>query len=174
MEHVVLHRRDRSYVPWPQPARLPDGRLTVGITESSTNQHSAVGLLGGWTVLESRDDGRSWVSDGRPRRSPELARRHDPREGGPFRRRDARRQLPCAPARSGGSYGRPSGCRDANERLGRYAKVGVTVDGEGKILVGGQKLFAQRSTDGGPDVEPPRVGGARVSDTSCRSAAGRS
>ena len=39
--------------------------------------------------------------------------------------------------------------RDVNERLGRYAKVGVTVDDEGKILVGGQKLFAQRSADGG-------------------------
>ena len=66
MEHVALHGQDGSCVPWPQPARLADGRLAVGMTESSTGQHAAAGLLGNWTVLASRDDGRTWSLTGDP------------------------------------------------------------------------------------------------------------
>ena len=148
MEHVVLHKRDGSYVPWPQPAKLPDGRLTVGITESPASQHPAVGLLGDWTVLESRDEGRTWSATDDPSAPQSWP-------GATTREKEDR----FAAVMPDGSYLCAGATawelwpverlRDANERLGRYAKVGVTVDGEGKVLVGGQKLFAQRSTDGG-------------------------
>ena len=148
MEHVVLRKRDGFYVPWPQPAKLPDGRLTVGITESPASQHPAVGLLGDWTVLESRDEGRTWSATDNPAVPQSWP-------GGTTREKEDR----FAAVMPDGSYLCAGATawelwpverlRDANERLGRYAKVGVTVDGEGKVLVGGQKLFAQRSTDGG-------------------------
>lgn len=148
VEHVVLHKRDGFYVPWPQPAKLPDGRLTVGITEASMSAHAAASVLGDWTVLESRDDGRTWA----PTDDPSVPQNWP---GGTTREKEDRfaSVMPDGSYLCAGSTGWElwpvERLREASERLGRFDKEGVTVDGAGKILVGGQKLFAQRSTDGG-------------------------
>ena len=162
MEHVVLHKRDGFYVPWPQPARLPDGRLTVGITESSTGQHAAVGLVGDWSVLESADDGRTWSADGRPQRAPQSW------PGGTTREKEDRFAaiMPDGSYLCAGSTGWElwpvERLRDVNERLGRYAKVGVTVDGRGQDTRRGPEAVRPALCRRRPDMEPPRVDRARV------------
>lgn len=148
METFVIHSQEGSYVPWPQLSKLSGDKLSVGVTTSPTSQHPAVGLVGDWMTLESNDLGSSWL----PNNDPKIPHNWP---GATTREKQDRFAdvMPDGSYLCAGSTGWElwpvDNLRDANENLRRYAKVGITHEGEGKILVGGQRLFAQRSTDRG-------------------------
>ena len=57
MKHLTIFREQGVYGAFPILNQLPDGRLTVGFSHSTFHDHF---LLGKWTMLESKDEGKTW------------------------------------------------------------------------------------------------------------------
>ena len=57
MKHLTIFREQGVYGAFPILNQLPDGRLTVGFSHSTFHDHF---LLGKWTMLESKNEGKTW------------------------------------------------------------------------------------------------------------------
>ena len=57
MEHLNIFREQGVYGAFPILNQLPDGRLTIGFSHSTFHDHYG---LGKWTILESKDEGKTW------------------------------------------------------------------------------------------------------------------
>ena len=165
MKHTILYKRDGYYAGFPVLDHLPDGRLTVGIPVSPFHDHYAIG---NWVVRVSEDEGETWT-DTDDSRLPQNWRGASPREK--YDRFAA--VMPDGTYLCAGSVGwevweatqrehaeaqgltvRPHPGRTTQRGVGstdrRYEETGwQPALLEDKIVVGGHKLFVQRSTDGG-------------------------
>lgn len=149
IEHTVIYRRDGYYCSFPQLDHLPDGRLAVVVPVSSFRDHTVVWsseACDEWVVLVSTDQGTTWQETDDP------AVPYNWPTGLPR----ARKSGCSAAVMPDGSYvitGAESwqlwssGRREEAEGQGRAVRA-HPVDA-GAILVGGQEMFSQRSTDGG-------------------------
>jgi len=140
-EHVIIRKRAGRYIPFPQLDLLPDGRLAVGVWDAPFPSHYGDG---DWAVMSSVDGGHTWMDDDDP--------------GIPFNwpgsstREKADRLavvLPDGARLAAGTVGWEywSAERRAEaeaRRLGVYPH-----EDPDTIVVGGHRLFVQRSHDGG-------------------------
>lgn len=142
MRHTILYKRDGYYGGFPVLDHLPDGRLTVGIPVAPFHDHYAIG---DWVVLVSEDEGETWTETGAPM-LPQSWPGTSPRE----------RYDRFATVMSDGSYlctgsvgwevWQTERQEEAEAQRRRVARHPAD---ESKVIVGGQRLFVQRSSDGG-------------------------
>ena len=142
MNHTILYKRDGFYAGFPVLIHLPDGRLTVGVPVSPFHDHYGIG---DWVVLMSADDGETWTETDDPM-LPHNWPGTSPREK--YDRFAA--VMPDGSYLCAGSVGWEVW---AAERRADAAAQGLTAHSHpadnDAILVGGRKLFVQRSTDEG-------------------------
>ena len=142
MKHTILYKRDGYYAAFPVLNHLPNGRLTVGIPVSPFHDHYAIG---DWVVLVSEDEGQTWTETGDPT-LPQNWPGTSPRE----------KYDRFAAVMSDGSYLCAGSVgwevwpaerqEDAEEQGLRVTQHPVD---ESRVIVGGRKLFVERSTNGG-------------------------
>ena len=146
MTHRVLYKREGIYGGFPVLACLPDGGLTVGIPASPFPDHYG---LGDWIVLLSEDQGETWMEtwdSSTPQRWPGSS----PREK--YDRFAA--VMPDGTFLAAGSVGWEVW---PTQRQEEALKQGLVVrehpSSSDSVIVGGRKLFVQRSRDGGKTWE---------------------
>ena len=149
MKHTVIYKREGYYCSFPQLDHLPDGRLAVVVPVSSVRDHTVVWsseACDEWVVLVSTDEGETWEETDDPT-VPYNWPTGLPR---------ARKSGCSAAVMPDGSYvitgAEPwqlwaADRRPEAEEQGRSVRAHPVDDGA--ILVGGQEMFSQRSTDGG-------------------------
>ena len=145
MKHTIISKRSGWYTAFPQLYSMPDGRHTVGVPASPFSDHFHVDRRSQFLVFESRDDGESWQESDDPE-IPYNWPGQNPRE----------RYDRFADVMSDGSYlcaGSvgwqiwPVERREEAEGMGLVVRPHqLEAD---SIVVGGHKMFVQRSTDGG-------------------------
>ena len=145
MQHSIISKRDGWYTAFPQLYRFPDGRLAVGVPASPFSDHFAVDRRVEFVVVESRDGGATWTATDDPT-IPYSWPGTTPRE-----RYDRFADImPDGSFFCAGSVGweiwpvERSAEAKAQGLLVRPHQLGDDV-----VIVGGHKLFTQRSTDGG-------------------------
>lgn len=156
MKHTIIYKRDGFYAGFPVLTHLSNGRLTVGIPVSPFHDHYAIG---DWVALVSVDEGETWTETDDATLPPNW-HGTSPREK--YDRFAA--VLIFALTRNGANLDMmPDGsylCAgsvgwevwEASRRADAEAQ-GLLVRphpaDESAIVVGGHKLFVQRSTDEG-------------------------
>lgn len=142
MNHAILYKREGFYAGFPVLTHLPDGRLMVGIPVSPFHDHYAIG---DWVVLVSEDEGETWRESDHPT-LPYNWPGTSPREK--YDRFAA--VMPDGSYLCAGSVGWEvwSAERKA-EAEAQGLIVGPHPTGDDTIIVGGNKLFVQRSADEG-------------------------
>lgn len=143
MQHFVIFKQDGYYSGMPNVDRLADGRLVVGARVQTFAEH---GLVGEWRTFVSSDDGATWQQDDDPT-IPYNWPGSSPRE----KLERLERILPDGTYLCAGSVGLEEW---PAERLAEVEALGLQMrvhpfDPENTLLVGGHKLFVQRSTDRG-------------------------
>ena len=142
MDHKTLYKRDRWYGAFPVLDDLPDGRLTVGNPVSPFLDHYAVG---DWVVQVSEDEGESWTETDDstlPQNWPGASTREIYDR---FAAVMGDGSWLCA-----GSVGWeawPAGRKADAEARGLIVRPHPS--DEGQVMVGGHRLFVQRSADKG-------------------------
>ena len=145
MRHTIISKRRGWYTAFPQLYSLPDGRQAVGVPASPFSDHFHVDRRSQFLVFESRDDGESWHESDDPA-IPYNWPGQNPRE----------RYDRFADVMPDGSYlcaGSVGWQIWPVDRRGEAEETGLVVrphqlDAD-SIVVGGHKMFVQRSTDGG-------------------------
>ena len=146
MKHTTISQRRGWYTAFPQLYSMPDGRQAVGVPASPFSDHFHVDRRSQFLVFESR--GRRGVMAGvrRPGHSVQLARPEPSRE-----RYDRFADvMPDGSYLCAGSVGWqiwPAERRGEAEEMGLIVRP-HQVDAD-SIVVGGHKMFVQRSIDGG-------------------------
>ena len=142
MKHSIIYKRDGHYAGFPVLMPLTDGRLSVGIPVSPFHDHYAIGE---WVVLVSDDEGETW-SETEDANVPHTWPGESPRE----RYDRLATILPDGSFLCTGTVGWEVWTADRQseaESLG-YATRDHPAESS-QIIVGGHRLFTQRSTDGG-------------------------
>ena len=145
MKHTIISRRRGWYTAFPQLYSMPDGRQTVGVPASPFSDHFHVDRRSQFLVFESRDDGESWEESDDPA-IPYNWPGQNPRE-----RYDRFADvMPDGSYLCAGSVGWqiwPAERRSEAEGMGLVVRP-HQLDAD-SIVVGGHKMFVQRSTDRG-------------------------
>ena len=145
MKHTMISRRRGWYTAFPQLYSMPDGRQAVGVPASPFSDHFHVDRRSQFLVFESRDDGESWQESDDPA-IPYNWPGQNPRE-----RYDRFADvMPDGSYLCAGSVGWqiwPAERREEAEGMGLVVRP-HQVDAD-FIVVGGHKMFVQRSTDRG-------------------------
>ncbi|MCZ6676640.1 MAG: sialidase family protein [Candidatus Poribacteria bacterium] len=146
MNHTILYKQDGFYGGFPVLTHLPDGRMTVGIPVAPFHDHYGIG---DWVVLVSEDEGETWTETDDPA-LPYNWPGTSPREK--YDRFAA--VMPDGSYLCAGSVGWEV-C--PAERQADAEAQGLSVHphpaDNAAIIVGGNKLFVQRSTDRGQTWE---------------------
>tara|TARA_Y100000588_G_scaffold177449_1_gene191453 strand:+ start:15129 stop:16205 length:1077 start_codon:yes stop_codon:yes gene_type:complete len=142
MDHSIIFRREGSYGGFPVLVPLADGRLSVGLPVAPFHDHYGIG---DWVVLVSADEGVTWTETDDPG-VPHTWPGSSPRE----RYDRLATVLHDGTFLCVGTVGWEVWKADRKseaEALG-YAARPHPADNT-RIVVGGSRLFVQRSTDGG-------------------------
>jgi hypothetical protein len=150
MEHTTVVRAEGMYHAFPVLHRLDDGRLSIGCVSSPFGDHWC---MGGWSVLASTDDGKSWSRSDDPA-LPANWPGERPREqydrlcgvlpDGTFMAVGSIGQEPWDPERRAEAEARGLRVYDDDLLSGAY---------DGKLVVGGHRLAVIRSADRGASWE---------------------
>jgi len=142
MKHTVIYKRDGWYTAFPQLDVLPDGRMVIGVNSSPFHDHF---LIGEWKVLVSDDEGDTWSESD----DPTIPHNWD--ASGVRERYDRYTEvLADGTYLSAGSLGWqvwPSEKGKALEERGLVIREHQVDDD--KLVSGWDRMFSQRSTDGG-------------------------
>lgn len=142
MKHSIIYKRDGHYCGFPVLMPLADGRLSVGLPVAPFHDHYGIGE---WVVLVSDDEGGSWAETDDPT-VPHTWPGTTPRE---IYDRLAT-ILPDGTFLCVGTVGWEVWEADRQseaESLGHAVRPHPA--DAGQIIVGGHKLFVQRSNDSG-------------------------
>jgi hypothetical protein len=142
MRHTVIYRREGWYTAFPQLDVLEDGRLAIGVNSSPFHDHF---LIGEWKVLVSDDEGTTWQESD----DPTIPYNWD--ASGVRERYDRYTEvLAHGTWLSAGSSGWQVW---PTEKLGEIEGMGLMIQEHqtdpGKFVSGWNRLFFQRSNDGG-------------------------
>ena len=145
MQHSIISKRDGYYTAFPQLHHFPDGRLAVGAPASPFSDHYAIDPRVEFIVVESRDEGATWTETDDPTIPYNWPGIH-PRER--YDRFAA--VMPDGAYVCAGSVGWEIW---SIERTSEAQAQGLTIRphqlDDDSIIVGGHRLFVQRSTDKG-------------------------
>ena len=151
LEHAVVRKQPGTYAAFPVLELLSDGRLAVAYLSNYANIKDHYGF-GDWTVVTSADGGATWV----PAPSDDLSIPFNWPGTSPRERYDRfTGQMPDGSLVAAGGVGFeewPASRAEEAEEAGRLVSAHPLRDAE-SALVGGNRLFVQRSHDGGQTWE---------------------
>ena len=145
MQHSIISKRDGWYTAFPQLYRFLNGRLAVCVPASPFSDHFAVDRRVEFVVVESRDGGATWTA------TDDLTIPYNWPGTNPRERYDRFADImPDGSFFCAGSVGWEIW---PVERSAEAQAQGLVVRphqlDDDVVIVGGHKLFTQRSTDGG-------------------------
>ena len=160
MEHFILYKQKGIYAGFPVLNHLPDGRLTVGIPVSPFFDHYGVG---DWIVLLSEDEGKTWTQT-HDSSLPQCWQGTSPREkydrfafmlvASTQDNQQVIAVMPDGIFLASGSVGWEVWTKDkAKEAEAMGLIVRDHPHDASAIIVGGHKMFVQRSSDNGKTWE---------------------
>ena len=142
MKHTTIYKRNGWYTAFPLLDTLPDGRLAVGLMSSPYQEHY---FLGEWRVFVSTDQGASWEESD----DPSIPYNWD---ASSVREKWDRytEVLPDGSYLAAGSVGWQSWPAEKRQSLEERGLEVHEHPGEaGKIVSGCDRMYVQRSADGG-------------------------